>query len=1364
MAMPAPHRPDEITNKSERLLSKEQPVFPMDEYREQVMKCIRAGESAVIIGETGSGKTTRIPIFLMEEYPNAKIAITQPRRVAARSVSRFVAECRGEKVGQKIGFQVRFEDQTNTGTKANFMTDGILLKKIQNDPLLLEYDIIMVDEAHERSLNIDFLLGLLKRVQAARKKAGQKPLKVLATSATIEKEKFTRYFGDSPSVEVPGRMFPVDIKYVKDWKDEADCVVLTRYSEKIDLAKLAAKRVKEAVKMGEGDILIFMPGEDGINKTIEEIDKLHLTNTIVMPLYGAMSPEDQDRIFEKTPRRRIIVSTNIAETSVTIDGVRFVIDSGLIKQKEFDASTGIESLRETEHAKSGCEQRRGRAGRTAPGICFRLYTEDEYSCRQEHRVPEIARSNLDHVILAMKLMNIDDVAHFDFIDKPSNEAIEKALDTLKMLGALDEDENITELGRKMADLPLSPEIARMVLESEDHKCTGKICTIAAMLGGKSVFVRPREKEDEADNVHTKFKKNNSDFLTLLEVWEQWAANGYKDNWARENFLNVRQLYEIQEIRAQLMQELKNKKIPIDDSRGNDHEAIMKCITAGMTHHLMVQGGGHSYQRLKKSSYTPIFIHPSSTVFHLSPQIMIGSNVVTTTKTYARQCQMVKPEWIVEFAPQLLEEKHKSAYYNPEIDAVMEKVEYGLKGQYGVFIKADREVRDPAVASEQFCRYLATGTIDLPCVRHNAEILRQLRQLETRSGGKIEAPDLIQWYMEQGKGLLNKKQAILVDEQLHISLDRYCSPDRLERLNKESPESVIIRGSVVRINYEYRKGNPGAWSDTERNDYYTATFIIPNDLIFELNESDLPKLGGTGWPVLYFRTSESWGYTQASNLSDLRTEHFKKQLKIEWERFDRPGEYSLDLKEGELLPSIESTGLKPIQYATNFDGSPVMAYPGIKQETGYDGRQWKELYSYSVVYFQTEAEARDSTDKAIAIRNKEIGDSKIHEENKDSLPAVSARYEQANILLNRIWQNMFAMGFSSEEYVNLSKIIKEVAKNIFGSFPNAKQAAADLDVFEKLIAEKTKKKSPADLSYYRSRQEDLQLKVSGINFGNYIEWGLSYQTYNTIQVLWLRLNYLLSGRDLLGNFTGADPDVTTLEQTLNELENIIPLAKIRSTNRPISSLFRNEDDDLLTETAPTKANILEKALKGALENARKREPKSEVPKPEKSGPAKPKEREAMTEERKDKFKTQLDTADTFIDYVRSIPEPIHKAKNGEKISKTRAKAAEIRKDLKIYLDEFTKTEDVERTEGKVNELFKRADKVAREMAFLQGGREDWPDQFILLMDRLLEIAKDQSVELLPEQLAAVRKKVSDLARKPALEDIEAELETVILEVI
>ncbi|NQU99962.1 MAG: ATP-dependent RNA helicase [Parcubacteria group bacterium] len=698
--------PDEKDLEARRETSEKEGELPILEYEQEIKETFRNNSEMIVVGETGSGKTTEIPLMLLEELgEDKKIIVTQPRKGATRSVTRYVAFKAGCRVGEEVGYKVRFEDETSAGTKLNFMTDGVLLRIIQNDPLLSEYSAVMIDEAHERSLNIDFTLGLLKKLQKEREKAGLQPIKIVVTSATLEKEKFSKYFGGAPSVEVPGRMYPVDVHHMES--DEQDNFLDERGN--FDYTRAAAGRVRDIVESDkEGDILIFMPGEGEIKRTVEQIEKLEVNGVELLKLYGRMSPEDQDKIFEESSQRKIIVSTNIAETSLTIPGIKHIIDSGLIKQNEFDSRKGIEALVTKRHAKSGCTQRMGRAGRTASGECWRLYSKDDFEERDEFQIPEIKRSGLAHTVLIMKDMGIEDVESFEFIDQPLIENIQQALKELKSLGALDEDENITKIGKTMAELPLEPKIARMVVEAEKYDCVETVCTITAFLGGKSVFNRPREKESKADLAHEQFKVRGSDFLSLLKVWKEYERNRHDYYWARDNFLDKKVLKEVEMVRFQLFKALRRNGIRATENE--DPEVIGKSIAAGLIGNLMVSNEFHSYRRIEDSQ-PGFYIHPGSAVFESGPKFFVTGKIFQTSKKFTRRCQEVKPEWLPEIAPHLVEarEHDKEMTYKDDTGEVIEVIPYEIKGESGVAFIVKKKIKGER-ASELLAKVLVGGEI------------------------------------------------------------------------------------------------------------------------------------------------------------------------------------------------------------------------------------------------------------------------------------------------------------------------------------------------------------------------------------------------------------------------------------------------------------------------------------------------------------------------------------------------------------------------------------------------------------------------------------------------------------------------------
>lgn len=635
--------------------------LPVALLRDLIRVKLRQHPNFVLIGETGSGKTTCLPPLLLELKHElglpGKIGVTQPRRVATRSVTTRVSEMMGTEVGETVGYHVRFDDYTSSKTDITFMTDGILLRKIQFDPLLTEFSIIMVDEAHERSLNIDLCLGLLKDVNLLRLQIGMEPIRVIITSATIERNKFSEYIaGDDKdnSVEIPGKMFPVQVTYETE--------IPWRY----DFTEAAAVKVKEIIDQKlPGDILIFMPGKREINLTIEHLLELVDEKSLeIIPLHAELAPEDQDKIFLPSIKRKVIVSTNIAETSVTIDGIIHVIDTGLIKQTRFDPRTGIEQLILVEHALSGLSQRKGRAGRTAPGYCYRLFTEASLKTRKKYQSPEIERSNLAQIVLAMKKVGVEDIENFNFLDSPGRAAIHQALENLTLLGALDQNGKLTAIGEFMVDLGLEPRLGRMVIEATKPglNCLNEITIIASFLEGKNVFVRPPELdlEREADRLHARFKNDfDSDFGVILNVWKAYVKHNYDATWAQANYLNEKVLEEAKNVRLELLDVLKNHGLEVEDKvpEKTNTTALGKAITAGLIANLMIYTGKSSYKKIDGTK-EEIKIHPGS-VFsgaNLGDNAILVSDEIfinTQGKAYACNCLKVKPEWLQEVAPHLL---------------------------------------------------------------------------------------------------------------------------------------------------------------------------------------------------------------------------------------------------------------------------------------------------------------------------------------------------------------------------------------------------------------------------------------------------------------------------------------------------------------------------------------------------------------------------------------------------------------------------------------------------------------------------------------------------------------------------------------
>eukprot|EP01138_Halocafeteria_seosinensis_P003868 gb/GECG01003954.1/.p1 GENE.gb/GECG01003954.1/~~gb/GECG01003954.1/.p1 ORF type:complete len:1203 (+),score=267.05 gb/GECG01003954.1/:1-3609(+) len=629
--------------------------LPIFSFRDDLLEAIAAHQVMVVVGETGSGKTTQIPQYLHEVgYTQlGKIGCTQPRRVAAMSVAARVAEEMDSKLGHEVGYCIRFEDCTSDKTIMKYMTDGMLLREFLTEPDLRSYSVLIIDEAHERTLHTDVLLGLVKDIARYRS-----DIKIIISSATMDADKFSEYFDDAPIYNIPGRRYPVDIMYTT--APEADF---------IEAAVVTCMQVHITQPL-PGDILVFAPGqaeiEDCCQKLEDRIKRLgsKINELIVLPVYSTLPSEQQAKIFEPTPEkaRKVVVATNIAETSLTIDGIKYVVDTGFCKQKSFNPRTTMESLQVVPISKASASQRAGRAGRTSPGKCFRLYTKWSFEHElNDDSIPEILRTNLTNVVLMLKSLGIHDLLHFDFMDKPPSETLKRALEQLYALGALNDKGELTKLGRRMAEFPCDPMISKMIIASASYECVDEAITIAAMLDvSNSVYYRPKENAVHADNARLAFARGApGDHVALMKVFNQWKDAGKSDQWCYENFVQAKSLKRAEDIREQLAGLCERVEIPIT-SNANDMDSIAKAITAGFFFHTAKLQKSGSYRTIKNAH--TVDIHPSSCLFRKEedasppPKWVVFHELVQTTKEFMRQIIAIRPEWLVEIAPHYYKEK------------------------------------------------------------------------------------------------------------------------------------------------------------------------------------------------------------------------------------------------------------------------------------------------------------------------------------------------------------------------------------------------------------------------------------------------------------------------------------------------------------------------------------------------------------------------------------------------------------------------------------------------------------------------------------------------------------------------------------
>eukprot|EP00919_Chromeraceae_sp_WS-2016_P052091 GHVR01123434.1.p1 GENE.GHVR01123434.1~~GHVR01123434.1.p1 ORF type:complete len:1336 (+),score=366.00 GHVR01123434.1:50-4057(+) len=629
--------------KSNKPIKDQREALPIFKLRDTLLQAVKNNQVLVVIGETGSGKTTQMPQYLAEAgYTHTGIiGCTQPRRVAAMSIAKRVSEEFGCRLGQEVGYSIRFEDCTSVDTQVKYMTDGMLLREALLDNKLNKYSVVMLDEAHERTINTDVLFGLLKRAVKQRPE-----MKLIVTSATLDAEKFSSYFFSCHIFTIPGRTFPVEILYSK----EAE-------SDYVEAALITVLQIHLCEP--EGDILLFLTGQEEIDtacatlhERMSKLANMRPPPLIPLPVYSSLPSEMQTMIFEPAPKgcRKCVVATNIAEASLTIDGIFYVIDPGFAKVKMYNNKTGMDSLVVAPISQANARQRAGRAGRTGPGKCYRLFTEAAYKTEMlATSVPEIQRTNLASTVLLLKALGVNDLMHFDFMDPPPVQTLIVALETLYELSALDDEGLMTPLGRRMAELPIEPTQSKMLLTSVDLKCSDEVITIVAMLSVQNVFYRPREKQALADQKKSKFFQPEGDHIMLLEVYRAWQAAKFSNAWCFENFVQSRTLRKAQDVRKQLITIMDRYKFEIH-SAGKDYNRVRKSICAGFFRHSCKRDPQEGYRTLV--DHQQVYLHPSSAVYQRNPDWIIYHELVLTTKEYLRECCTIEPYWLVELAPSL----------------------------------------------------------------------------------------------------------------------------------------------------------------------------------------------------------------------------------------------------------------------------------------------------------------------------------------------------------------------------------------------------------------------------------------------------------------------------------------------------------------------------------------------------------------------------------------------------------------------------------------------------------------------------------------------------------------------------------------
>ncbi|KMT65301.1 ATP-dependent RNA helicase HrpA [Catenovulum maritimum] len=725
----------------------EYPDLPVSDKRDEIVETIRNNQVVIIAGETGSGKTTQLPKMCLEAGCglNGFIGHTQPRRLAARSVAARIAEELKTEIGQAVGFKVRFSDQTKAESYIKLMTDGILLAEIQQDKFLNQYDTIIIDEAHERSLNIDFIMGYLRQLLQRRP-----DLKVIITSATIDVEKFSKHFDQAPIIEVSGRSFPVEIRY-RPLVDE------DREKDDKDIIQAISDAVDELCDAGPGDILIFMNGEREIRDTADALNKLKLKHCEVLPLYARLSASEQNRIFQSHAGRRIVLSTNVAETSLTVPGIRYVIDPGTARISRYSARTKVQRLPIEAISQASANQRAGRCGRVAAGICIRLYAEDDFNNRPEFTDPEILRTNLASVILQMHALGLGDIEAFPFIQAPDSRNIKDGVNLLKEIGALNQHKQeikLTKVGKQVASLPVDPRLGKMVITAEQLNCLREICIIVSGLSIQDPRERPSDKKQASDEKHKRFEDKESDFFSFIKLWnyietqqDELSQNQFR-KLCKAEFLNYLRIKEWQDIVYQLSESIKDLGWRINTNDAG-YQPIHQALISGLLSHLGNKKPDQGYLGARNSQF---LVFPGSALAKTKAKWVMAAELVETSRLFARVVAKIEPEWVETYAQHLVNKKYDEAHWEKKRGSV---VAFESQVLYGLTIVHKRRVQyskiDPVVSREIFIREaLVNGEINLKedFIQHNTQLVDDVELLEAKTRRRdilADESDLFDFY-------------------------------------------------------------------------------------------------------------------------------------------------------------------------------------------------------------------------------------------------------------------------------------------------------------------------------------------------------------------------------------------------------------------------------------------------------------------------------------------------------------------------------------------------------------------------------------------------------------------------------------------
>ena len=811
--------PSLADRRQRRLLNRPRPDFPDDlpvvQKKTEIAAAIMANQVVIVCGETGSGKTTQLPKICLEigRGIEGMIGHTQPRRIAARSVATRISDELHSPIGQAVGYKIRFGDHTSGGTYIKVMTDGILLAETQSDRLLRQYDTIIIDEAHERTLNIDFLLGYLKQLLPKRP-----DLKVIVTSATIDPQRFSKHFSDAPVIMVTGRTYPVEVRYRPVKSEDPD-------EEDREQTQAIVDAVAELAQSGSGDVLVFLSGEREIREAAEELRKHHPPQTEILPLYARLSAGEQSRIFQPHGQRRIVLATNVAETSLTVPGIKYVIDTGFARISQYSARTKVQRLPIEAISQASADQRKGRCGRVSAGICIRLYSEEDFNTRAPFTEPEILRTNLASVILQMKTARLGEIEQFPFIERPDSRLIRDGYLTLHELGAVDDLNNLTEIGRHLGKLPVDPRVGRMIIEADRENCLSEVLIIAAALSAQDPRDGPVDMQQMADQAHKQFLDPGSDFLGFLNIWDFYRekskhlSNSQLRKQIRQQFLSYVRMREWYEVHAQLhtvVTEMGFRPNPNPSVADPIHRALL----TGLLSNVGNKTDTNDYAGLRGAKFN---LFPGSVLFQQKPKWVMAAELVETNRLYARTVAKVLPEWIERAAAHIIKKSYSDPQWSSQRGDVIAAERVSLKG---LILVPHRTVCygpiDPRTSREIFIHFaLVEGDFRCaaPFFKHNRGLVDHVHTLEAklRRGDLHAGPQKRFAFYNRiiAAGIYN---AVLFDrwrkqverdtpQLLFMSLADVAQPEAANLSAADFPDQIAIGNLKIELSYVHDTGSP-----------------------------------------------------------------------------------------------------------------------------------------------------------------------------------------------------------------------------------------------------------------------------------------------------------------------------------------------------------------------------------------------------------------------------------------------------------------------------------------------------------------------------------------------------------------------------